>query len=173
MKFLLPFLFLLSNLIHAQTLSGDTRSACETLLCLTSNVRPPECKQSIARYYSIRGVSVGDTSVARQSYLSLCPVVGQPGASTLNSALTAIDRFASQCSPLQLNTNTFDAQVYACKDKDGHPSGYVLSKTDECNDQAVIKVVDDRLPAQCIGDVWTSGIRPRYVGNIIAGGHWE
>ncbi|RZA23023.1 MAG: conjugal transfer protein TrbM, partial [Proteobacteria bacterium] len=40
---------------HAQeVLTGDTRLACEAVLCLASGQRPNECSPSLQRYFSIR-----------------------------------------------------------------------------------------------------------------------
>lgn len=55
-------------------LTGDVRLACEAILCLSSNQRPPECDPSIQRYYSIKHKKWQDTLRARQNFLKLCPV---------------------------------------------------------------------------------------------------
>ena len=56
-----------------QVLTGDTRFACEALLCLTSGQRPDECTPSLQRYFSIRLRRFNDTLRARSSFLNLCP----------------------------------------------------------------------------------------------------
>lgn len=35
-------------------LTGDTRLACEAILCLSSSSRPSECAASLKKYYSLR-----------------------------------------------------------------------------------------------------------------------
>jgi len=35
-------------------LSGDTKLACEAILCLSSGTRPSECAPSIRRFFSIK-----------------------------------------------------------------------------------------------------------------------
>ena len=41
-------------------LTGDTRLACEAVLCLSSGDRPSECAPSIKRYFSIRHKKLGE-----------------------------------------------------------------------------------------------------------------
>ena len=56
-----------------QVLTGDTRYACEAMLCLLSGQRPDECTPSLQRYFSIRLRRFNDTQRARSSFLNLCP----------------------------------------------------------------------------------------------------
>ena len=56
-----------------QVLTGDTRYACEAVLCLLSGQRPDECTPSLQRYFSIRLRRFNDTQRARSSFLKLCP----------------------------------------------------------------------------------------------------
>ena len=56
-----------------QVLTGDTRFACEAMLCLLSGQRPDECTPSLQRYFSIRLRRFNDTQRARSSFLNLCP----------------------------------------------------------------------------------------------------
>ena len=56
-----------------QVLTGDTRLACEAMLCLLSGQRPDECTPSLQRYFSIRFRRFNDTQRARSNFLNLCP----------------------------------------------------------------------------------------------------
>ncbi|MGJ9311179.1 TrbM/KikA/MpfK family conjugal transfer protein, partial [Campylobacter coli] len=40
-----------SNAIKLDILTGDTKLACEAMLCLASPVKPPECGAALARYF--------------------------------------------------------------------------------------------------------------------------
>ncbi len=62
----------------AQEFTGDTRLACEALLCLPSDVRPSECAPSLNRYFGIVRKKPADTARARQEFLNLCPVSRAP-----------------------------------------------------------------------------------------------
>lgn len=55
-------------------LSGDTKLACEAILCLSSSTRPGECSPSLNRYFSIKAKKWKDTVKARRNFLKLCPV---------------------------------------------------------------------------------------------------
>ena len=57
-------------------LTGDTKLACEAILCLSSGQRPDECNESIQKYFSIKAKKPQDTIKARQNFLNLCPVDG-------------------------------------------------------------------------------------------------
>lgn len=69
-KNLLPALALaLCNIAQAQAdqspdmelLTGDTRLACEAILCLSTGERPSECQPAIRRYFSIVRRTLGKT----------------------------------------------------------------------------------------------------------------
>ncbi|PWF55360.1 TrbM/KikA/MpfK family conjugal transfer protein [Massilia glaciei] len=57
------------------TLTGDTRLACEAIMCLASPTRPGECASAIAKYFSISLKRFSSTLKARKNFLSLCPRV--------------------------------------------------------------------------------------------------
>lgn len=61
-----------SNFI-ADELTGDTRLACEAILCLSSSERPAECDPSLQAYFSIKGKKWKDTLRKRKDFLKLCP----------------------------------------------------------------------------------------------------
>lgn len=54
-------------------LTGDRRTACEVLLCLSSGQRPSECNPPLKHFYSIKGKKPGDTLKKRRKFLELCP----------------------------------------------------------------------------------------------------
>ena len=56
-----------------ETLTGDTKLACEAVLCLSSPSRPSECDPSLKRYFSITAKKAGDQARKRQSFLDQCP----------------------------------------------------------------------------------------------------
>lgn len=62
------------NSFTADVLTGDTKLACEAILCLSSSTRPDECSPSIKRYFSISHKHWSDTVKARGNFLKLCPV---------------------------------------------------------------------------------------------------
>lgn len=84
-----------------QVLEGDTRLACEAILCLASGAQPSECSPSIQRYFSIRHKKFSDTMKARNGFLNLCPVSQQtPQMSALVNSLT---HGAGRCDANSLN----------------------------------------------------------------------
>lgn len=70
----LSSLFMMNaNAVEITELTGDTKLACETILCLSTGTRPSECKPSIKRYFSIKMRKPHDTFKARLNFLNLCP----------------------------------------------------------------------------------------------------
>ena len=69
-------LILASSLSAGDMLTGDTKLACEAILCLSSGTRPGECSPSINKYFSIKHKKWSDTVNARRNFLRLCPVDG-------------------------------------------------------------------------------------------------
>lgn len=67
-------LILGSSLNAGDMLTGDTKLACEAILCLSNGTRPSECRPSINRYFSIKHKKWSDTVNARRNFLRLCPV---------------------------------------------------------------------------------------------------
>jgi hypothetical protein len=73
-------LFVMAQDAAAQTapkpsfLEGDTRLACECLLCLAAGPQAPkECQAALTKYYMIQARSPFKTMVMRRNFLQLCP----------------------------------------------------------------------------------------------------
>ena len=52
---------ILGNFLVANELTGDTKLACEAILCLSSSEKPHECDPAINRYFSIKAKKWKDT----------------------------------------------------------------------------------------------------------------
>ncbi|HHS1179155.1 TPA: TrbM/KikA/MpfK family conjugal transfer protein [Neisseria meningitidis] len=83
-----------------QLLTGDTRLACEAILCLSSGTRPSECAPSIKRYFSISHKRLRDTLKARRNFLNLCPSGHENGMPQL---INAIANGGGRCDAASLN----------------------------------------------------------------------
>ncbi|KKX24157.1 TrbM/KikA/MpfK family conjugal transfer protein [Rhizobium sp. LC145] len=133
-------------------LTGDTRLACEAILCLSTGSRPSECSPSLSRYFGIHKRKLSDTLKARLNFLNLCPVSNQtPEMQTL---VSAISRGAGRCDASSLNS--------------------VLREWRSWDDQFYI---GNRLPDYCAsytGHAYTdfNTSAPRYVGTPEEGGYW-
>lgn len=86
-------------------LTGDTKLACEALLCLSSSERPSECNPSLHRYFDISHKHLKDTLKARKAFLSLCPAVDDD--KQMPSLVNAIANGAGRCDLASLNQNTW------------------------------------------------------------------
>ena len=56
-------------------LTGDTKLACEAILCLSAPAAPAECAASLAKYFSIVAKTPHETLIKRQNFLALCPII--------------------------------------------------------------------------------------------------
>ena len=54
-------------------LTGDTKLACEAVLCLSTTSRPSECKSAIKRYFSIKMRKPHKTIQARLNFFKIVP----------------------------------------------------------------------------------------------------
>ena len=97
-------------------LTGDTRLACEALLCLSSGTRPSECRPPIQKYFSIRHKKLSDTLNARRSFLNLCPTA-HDSSSNMPTLVNAIVNGAGRCDADYLNANNISYRTvkkYKC-----------------------------------------------------------
>lgn len=60
--------------LKSKEFKGDTRLACEAILCLSTGNPPSECKSSLRKFYSISAKKMVDTIKKRKNFLNLCPV---------------------------------------------------------------------------------------------------
>ncbi|EDB8709774.1 conjugal transfer protein TrbM [Salmonella enterica subsp. enterica serovar Schwarzengrund] len=138
-----------------EVLTGDTRLACEAVLCLSSGTRPSECRPSLNRYFSITARKFKNTLKKRRNFLNLCPVSNQtPEMSALISAQV---NGAGRCDAQALNNTLISYR--------GWDSGETY--------------ISNRMPDYCAAytghaytDFNSSGTMPRYVGTPEEGGYW-
>ena len=84
-------------------LTGDTKLACEALLCLSSSERPSECQESLHRYFSIHHKKPHRTIEKRRNFLKMCPAVDDD--EQMPSLVNAIANGAGKCDLASLNQN--------------------------------------------------------------------
>lgn len=133
-----------------EVFAGDTRLACEAVLCLSSGVRPGECNSSLSRYFGIVKSTLTKTITARLNFLKLCPVSSQ--TPHMQSLVIALSQGAGRCDASSLNTIMV------------RPSN--VGK----------RIINNSLPPYCAAYLHhaytdTSNL-PRYVGTPERGGYW-
>lgn len=144
-----------TNSSAQQILEGDTRLACEAILCLASGTQPGECSPSIQRYFSIRHKKFSDTMKARNGFLNLCPVSQQtPQMSALVNSLT---HGAGRCDAQTLNA--------------------VLRQSSGGEFEQI--TISNQMPSYCsvyfqheYTNFRTTDVIPKYVGIPQRGGFW-
>ncbi|MDP8517976.1 TrbM/KikA/MpfK family conjugal transfer protein [Campylobacter coli] len=101
-------LFIGSNAFADDVLTGDTKLACEAILCLSSGTRPAECGPSLARYFAIHFKKPWKTIDARKAFLNLCPIQNDANIEdlVLNNLVDDVLPVSDprQCTPNYLNT---------------------------------------------------------------------
>lgn len=138
-----------------EVLTGDTRIACEAVLCLASGTRPSECAPSLNRYFSISARKFKDTLKKRRDFLNLCPVSNQ--TPEMSSLISAQVNGAGRCDAQALNSSLISYR--------GWDSGETY--------------ISNWMPDYCsayTGHAYTdfnsSDTMPRYVGTPEEGGYW-
>jgi hypothetical protein len=81
----------------SELLTGDTKLACEAILCLSSGTRPSECSPSLRRYF---GINTKHTIRDRINFLNMCPTSKENGMGDL---INAIGNGAGRCDAAALN----------------------------------------------------------------------
>lgn len=148
-----------SMLTTVDLLTGDTKLACEAILCLSSGVRPGECQPSLNRFFSIKHKKAWKTIRDRKNFLQLCPKGDGTNAPVWNSLIDVISTSAENCSAEGLNRYTATG---------AYDSRGEMSYTRR----------DNRLPAFCQnywGHDWTyfpDDYLPKYVGTPELRGFW-
>lgn len=148
-------------------LTGDTKLACEAILCLSTGDRPHECAASIKRYFDIRHKKFHKTLEARRNFLNLCPSSNEANMPGLIDALV---NGAGRCDANELNRvmrSTYTVQKYVPHGKGGREGWY---------DTVHIPYVKNSKPSYCrayFDHEWTtSGDKVKYVGTEKEGGRW-
>lgn len=129
-----------------EQLSGDTKLACEAIMCLSSGQRPDQCTPSIQRFFSISFRRLTDTMQGRINFLNQCP---KGGDANMNTLVQGIAYGAGSCDAGTLNRTlrTFDS--------DGGDLG-----------------IDNTMPAYCMAYYTHPYTRLADVAPIYAGDRW-
>ncbi|EPO4040722.1 TrbM/KikA/MpfK family conjugal transfer protein [Campylobacter jejuni] len=110
-------LFIGSNAFADDILTGDTKLACEAILCLSSGTRPAECGPSLARYFAIHFKKPWKTIDARKAFLNLCPIQNDANIEdlVLNNLVDDVLPVSDprQCTPNYLNTQVETKRSYS------------------------------------------------------------
>ena len=155
-------------------MNGDTRLACEAVLCLSSGDRPSECAPSIKRYFSIRHKKLGDTLKARRNFLKMCPASSENAEMV---ALTdAIAEGAGRCDAQELNRMMrYTKLEKVCEHKTKYSLGRKYVVEDNCQTVKKTYIRPDK-PGYCkayFDHGWTTvADKVRYVGGERNGGRW-
>lgn len=148
---LLSSLALHSPWAQAQTptLTGDTRLACEAILCLSVVAAPSACRPALQRYFGIRPRKLSDLVRQRLQFLQLCPASSQTPA--MRALVSAMSHGAGRCDAASLNA------VLITEGLDGR------------------RTVSDQLPDYCRVYMANPMLQlpiPVYIGTPDEGGFW-
>ena len=163
--------------VQPDLLTGDTKLACEAILCLSSGTRPSECNPSLDRYFRIHHKKMHKTIQARQDFLNLCPTSGEKGIKELNRALA---NGAGRCDAKELNrVMRRTITVRECKVVANKSAMRSLSAKNqpaqECQDVQKVVVLNAK-PSYCSAYHNHEWMRVsdtvKYVGDPKQGGKW-
>lgn len=155
-------------------LTGDTKLACEAILCLSTGSRPSECAPSIKRYFSIDHKKMSDTIKDRKDFLNMCPSSNEQGMPAL---INAIANGAGRCDAAELNrvnsqTITVKNPVFekgsSCYKREG------MKSCDQYPPTITKTIIKNTKPSYCeayFSHGWTQ-IGTKYQGSPNNGGKW-
>lgn len=162
-------LFAQTPSFQADELTGDTRLACEAILCLSSGEKPHECDPSIKRYFSIKARKWKDTVNARRNFLKLCPV-GDDGENDSEFRKLRDDILVNVSDPCDLNTLNSMVEYSEYQNYDCYWDG----------DSEICKYgvrISPKLPKSCqlLGSSKYTNVKPKYVcdGNYVSQSDWR
>lgn len=150
-----------------QALTGNTKLACEAVLCLSSGTRPSECSPSLAKYFGITDPRPHKMIEKRLNFLKLCPASSQPKMPEL---IDAISKGAGRCDAKFLNTHnkkTITYREYERVYEDGRYKWEWVTKEKE--------VISSKAPNYCqIYETheFTDLVTAKYVGSELEDGRW-
>jgi len=142
------------------TLTGDKKTACEALLCLSSGDPPSECNPALKKYFSIKKKKASNTRKARKNFLELCPAADD--SPEMRHLVQVLTDGAGRCDAASLNLALRRTRVGgAMTDSDARPKWEIA----------------DKLPGYCSAyaqHAYTDlgQALPRYVGTPKEGGYW-
>lgn len=171
---------LLSQPVSASPLfEGDTRLACEAILCLSSGSRPSECTPSLQRYFGIRHKKPQDTVRARHDFLRQCPSANHDDR--MRSLVAAMANAAGSCQAGALNAMLAERkEITVCQPQpaSGLFQTRPLAEREPSCTTRPITAIGNTLPAYCRAYFRHAYIEPgdlrppRYLGEPEKGGHW-
>ena len=137
------------TLAQSTAMTGDTRLACEAILCLSVAAAPAECRPSLRRYFDIRPRKLSDLVRQRLQFLQLCPASAQNPA--MRSLVAAMAQGAGRCDAASLNAVLISEGFDGCR------------------------TISDQLPDYCrayLGNPLLNQAAPVYIGTPDQGGFW-
>lgn len=151
--------------LAADLFTGDTRLACEAILCLSSSQRPGACSPSLERYFGISYPQWSDTLDARRSFLNQCPTAHDQSAN-MPKLVDDIIHGAGRCDADFLNRVLRVQRVRrVC-------TGWGDNET--CSTETYY-AIEDSPPSYCVdywGNSYTDLDKAKYVGTPDDDGRW-
>lgn len=105
--------------INVSYLTGDARTACEVILCLSSGSRPSECNAPIRRYFSIKAKKWHKTLAKRRAFLDLCPAANENAKMSALTTVIQNQEYACDAATLNSRTETKIKRFWRPKDDGG------------------------------------------------------
>lgn len=141
-KFIVILFFSISSL-YADQFTGDKRTACEVILCMSSGKKPSECNAPIRKFFSIRAKKPWKTFELRRDFLKLCP--------TSNGNEVDDDLIMADLKESILNVpHECTAEILNKQYEYTIGQGYYPEKNCKVNNKDKLIRITHKLPSQCI-----------------------
>lgn len=119
-------------------LTSEEKLACESILCLSSIVRPNECNPALNYFFSIKKHKLSDTIKARKNFLKKCPD-SDSDENMVSLINVLVDYNCSACTVEKLNARSVEVRLITrLSNRMGSTSTYTT-----------IQAVDPEMPTYC------------------------
>lgn len=146
----LAILIMLSSLFatNLNALTGDRKTACEVLLCLSTGSRPSECNPPLARFFAIKAKKPWKTLQMRRDFLALCPT--DTGNTAEDLVMSDYKGLLASVNPDECKPEYLNKQLQDRDDNQNiifYKNGYLTSKIIKNN----FTRINPNMPSFCPG----------------------
>ncbi len=115
-----------TNMPKIDVLTGDTRTACEVILCLSSAQGRgiSECRAPLRKYFSIKAKKWHNTLKKRRAFLDLCPAANENAKMSALTTAIQNQEYACDASTLNSRTEVKRKRIYRSNDDGGSYTVY-------------------------------------------------
>jgi hypothetical protein len=142
--------------IDTSEMSGEKKTACEVIMCLSSSAgRPGACKEPLKKYFELQATRHKSISSVRSDFLKKCPDGGSSGDEKYDSLKSTLKEQKFECTAEEFNKDTH-AEKRSGGDGDGSSIRTMAEVPQFCKDLAKEEYSILELPTYIGNKQWYS-----------------